>query len=293
LFIIHNLQTFSLKEQVQDYINDTLLKSATFKLKKKKFAKAGEALKEDISNYTYFIEEFQENKDKKVINHLILAMHGTEAGDYYNQFVYDFLSEQFNSQPIHEKFPVVEAVKQQCIDSSKNIMETPIDSINDFEGNEDEIKLKTTTEDGKEKKLSFKRCFIDELGFSSFYGTNFEPKFSCYKTCVDKRQYLCINVEIPGESKCKCKAEIGEGIWNISVSGKKLIDTKDIIDPKTSKNNREEGTFLLNIKLDSTEFQLRDKRPDKSLTKTENGLYRYYFPLMGDDPDTSDSNEED
>lgn len=292
LFIIHNLQTFSLKQQVEDYINDTLLKSATFKLKKKKFAKAGESVQEDISNYTYFIEEFQDNKDKRVINHLILAMHGTEAGEYYNQFVYNFLSEQFNAQPIHEKFPVVEAVKQQFIESSKNIMESPIE-MNDFEEREEEIKLKSTTEDGKEKKLNFKRCLIDELGFSSFYGANFEPKFSCYKTCVDKKPYVCINVEIPGENKCKCKAEINDGIWNISVSGKKLIDTKDIIDPKTSKGNREEGSFLLNIKLDSSEFQLKDKKPEKNLTQSVNGLNRYYFPLMGDDEESSDSNDGD
>ena len=76
-------------------------------------------------------------------------MLGIEAGDYYNQFVYDFLSAQFNARHIHEKFPVVEVVKQQSIDSSKNIMETPIKSMNDFEGNEDEINLKSTTEDGK------------------------------------------------------------------------------------------------------------------------------------------------
>lgn len=292
LFIIHNLQTFSLKVQVEDYIKETLLKSATFKLKQIKFSKAGENLQEDTQNYTYFIEEFQDNKDKRVINHLILAMHGTEAGDYYNKFVYDFLSEQFNAQPIHEKFPVIEAVKQQCIESSKNIMETPIESMNDFEEKEEVIKLKNMTEDGKEKKLNFKRCLIDELGFSSFYGANFEPKYSCYKTCVDKKPYVCINVEIPGESKCKCKAEINDGIWNIQVSGKKLIDTKDVIDQKTSISNREEGSFLLNIKLDSSEFQLKEKRPDKNLTKQINGLNRYYFPLMGDDGDSSDSNED-
>lgn len=36
LFVVHNLQTFSLKKQVEDYIEETLMKSATFKLKKMK-----------------------------------------------------------------------------------------------------------------------------------------------------------------------------------------------------------------------------------------------------------------
>lgn len=284
LYVIHNLQTFSLKEQVQDYINETLLKSATFKLKEIKYVKAGQNIMEDdTSNYKYYIEEFYNKEDKTtVVNHLILAMHGSEAGDYYNQFVYDFLSEQFNSNPVHEKFPVIEAVKQQCIESSKSIMVEPIESLKDFEDSEQEIKLKSISDDEKERTLNFKRCLIDELGFSSFYGTNFEPKYSCYKTIVNKKPYVCVKVEIPGESKHKCKAEISENYWNISVKGDKIIDKSEDIDPKTSINNREEGKFNLNIKLDSTEFQLKEKRPEKDLSKSIEGLRCFYFPLIDD-----------
>ena len=34
IFVVHNLKNFSLKKQVEDYIEEVLLKSATFKLKK-------------------------------------------------------------------------------------------------------------------------------------------------------------------------------------------------------------------------------------------------------------------
>ena len=34
IFVVHNLTNFSLKKQVEDYIEEVLLKSATFKLKK-------------------------------------------------------------------------------------------------------------------------------------------------------------------------------------------------------------------------------------------------------------------
>lgn len=293
LYVIHNLQTFSLKEQVQDYIEETLLKSATFKLKEIKYVKAGQNISgEETSNYKYYIEEFYNKDDKTtVVNHLILAMHGSEAGDYYNQFVYDFLSEQFNANPVHEKFPVIEAVKQQCIESSKNIMVEPIDSLKDFEDSEDVIKLKTLSDDDKERTLSFKRCLIDELGFSNFYGTNFEPKYSCYKTIVNKKPYVCVKVEIPGESKYKCKAEISENYWNISVNGNKTIDKSEDIEPKTSINNREEGKFSLNIKLDSTEFQLKEKRPEKDLTKSIEGLRCFYFPLIANDESESEPDD--
>ena len=32
IFVVHNLKNFSLKKQVEDYIEEVLLKSATFKL---------------------------------------------------------------------------------------------------------------------------------------------------------------------------------------------------------------------------------------------------------------------
>ena len=40
LYIIHNLLTFTTKEQVEEYINETLLKSATFHLEKQMISRA-------------------------------------------------------------------------------------------------------------------------------------------------------------------------------------------------------------------------------------------------------------
>jgi len=293
LYVIHNLQTYTTKKQVIDYIDETLLKSATFKLKEKKYFKAGVVTDDIKSNTTYFIEEFFNKEDKKlVVNHLILAMDGTEAGDYYNQFVYDFLSEQFTSQPVNEKFPVIDAVKEQCIETSKSIMVDPIESFEDFEEIEDKENkgtiIRLTKKDDKDRILKFKRCLIDELGFSSFFGTNFEPKYSCYKCIVDKKRYVCVKVEIPGNGKFKCKADVKNNFWSISVNGEKILDIKDDIDPSKSINTREQGKFNLNIKLDTTEFQLQQKKPDQNLTKSIEGLRCFYFPLIDDDKSDSD-----
>jgi len=297
LYVIHNLQTYTTKKQVKDYIAETLLKSATFKLKEKKYFKAGVVTDDSKLNTTYFIEEFFNKEDKKlVVNHLILAMDGTEAGDYYNQFVYDFLSEQFTSQPVNEKFPVIDAVKEQCIETSKSIMVEPIDSFEDFEEIEDSEKkgtiIRLTKKDDKDRILKFKRCMIDELGFSSFFGTNFEPKYSCYKCIVDKKQYVCVKVEIPGNGKFKCKAEVKNNFWSILVNGEKILDIKDDIDPSNAINNREQGKFNLNIKLDTTEFQLASKRPEQNLTKSIEGLRCFYFPLIDDKTDSDDNNSD-
>ena len=161
LFVIHNLQTFSLKKQVEDYIKETLTKSATFKLAMTKFV----SIKENPDqNNIYFIEEFynEEDKEDKVF-HLILAMHGTEAGDYYNNIAYEFLGEQFNAFPCHHKFPIIEDVKQQCMNNSYKMMVHPIESLEEFEKSESEIKLISKDKEEDQKRLEFKRYLVDKL----------------------------------------------------------------------------------------------------------------------------------
>ena len=292
LFVVHNLQTFSLKKQVEDYINETLMKSATFKLKPMK--SVGRVNVDDQNlNDLYFIEEFNTKEDQNtVIYHLILAMHGTEAGDYYNRFAYDFLSMQFNSFPIHHKFPIIEDVKKQCVDNSYNLMVNPIESIDDFEKSESEIKLNPKDKEGKDRSLVFKRCLIDELGFSNFYGANFDPKYAYFKTLIDKKSYVCIQVEVPGESKIACRASMIEHNWNVMIKGQKIIEKEkeQSADIRTFFTKREQGDFSLVIKLNGDDFQLIETRPDKSKTTKEKGLICYYFPLVND---KTDENEED
>lgn len=290
LFVIHNLNTFSLKKQVEDYINETLLKSATFKLKEMKDVERIKTEDENI-NDKYYIEVFVNEEDKQtVIYHLILAMHGTEAGDYYNQFAYNFLSKQFNSFPLHYKFPIIEDVKKQCIASSEKIMANPIESPEEFEQSESEIKLKSKDKEGNDKTLVFKRCLIDELGFSNFYGANFDPKYAYFKVNIDKKPYVCIQVEIPGQSKVTCRAKMVEQSWSITVKGKKIIEPNN--DNQTSFSKREEGDFNLIIKLNIEDFQLKEQRPDKNKTTKENGLFCYYFPLVDNESDDDQDDDE-
>lgn len=293
LFVIHNLQTFSLKKQVEDYIEETLLKSATFKLKKMNDVSRTSNADEN-QNDLYFIEEFKNEEDKQtVIYHLILAMHGTEAGEYYNKFAYEFLSKQFNSFPIHYKFPIIEDVKQQCISNSYKMMVNPIESPDEFENSESEIKLKSKDKEGNEKNLVFKKCLIDELGFSNFYGANFDPKYAYFKTLIDKKPYVCIQVEIPGESKVTCRAKMIEQNWNVTVKGKKILEPIQNEDNQTSFSKREEGDFNLVIKLNVEDFQLTEQKPDKSKTTKINGLNCYYFPLVGNGNSSDEDNEDD
>jgi hypothetical protein len=294
LFVIHNLQTFSLKKQVEDYIKETLLKSATFKLKEMKSVSRIETENSQEFNDVYYIEEFNNEEDKNtIIYHLVLAMHGTEAGDYYNQFTYEFLSRQFNAFPLHYKFPIIEDVKKQCIENSSKMMVHPIESLDEFENSESEIKLKSKDKEEDQKRLVFKRCLVDELGFSNFYGANFEPKYAYFKTTIDKKPYVCVQVEIPGECKVSCRAKMFEQTWNITVKGNKMLNLNECDEKAVSYSKREEGDFSLVIKLNVEDFQLKENKPEKSKTTKENGLYCYYFPLVGGEDGSSSRDDND
>ena len=77
------------------------------------------------------------------------------------------------------------------------MMENPIESIDECEKSESEIKLISKNKDEEQKLFVIKRCLNDELGFSNFYSTNFNPKYGFFKTIIDKNLYICIQVDIP------------------------------------------------------------------------------------------------
>ena len=72
LIIIHNLQTFETKDQVENYIENTLKNSATFEI---------EEDKTNFSEESYFFCE----KSEKFIKHFIYAKEDSEAGKLYNK----------------------------------------------------------------------------------------------------------------------------------------------------------------------------------------------------------------
>ena len=80
LLIVHNLMTLTTIEQVENYINNTLMNSATFELGKKTL------ISTQISKGEKDVEYFYENNNKIKIIHLILANEGSDAGKLYNNF---------------------------------------------------------------------------------------------------------------------------------------------------------------------------------------------------------------
>ena len=64
------------------------------------------------------------------------------------------------------------------------------------------------------------------------------------------------------------------------------------VDKHTSFSRREEGDFNLLIKLNVEDFQITHNRPEKGKTTEKNGLYCLYFPLVEDDIDSNEDEED-
>ena len=118
LYIIHNLKTFITIKQVEDYIQNTLLKSATFKLEKSHNINTKYNHIPDIHCYN----EITQDKDQKIV-HFIYANEGSPAGEKYNSFVLDYIEKAYQGIFGLQPFDVIESIKERYIKVSKDITE--------------------------------------------------------------------------------------------------------------------------------------------------------------------------
>ena len=246
VFIIHNLFTFFSKKQVEDHIQDYLLKSATFELEE------GHKITTEKSskNGTYYYEKnFNSNGSK--IFHLIFANEGSEAGKFYNKFTLDFIEKEFQNVINLKPFDVIETVKERFIEISNDIIElidkNPFNKES-FEETEEYIKLKDNQE------IILKKCLIDELGFSNLKVNGFEPTYNYYK----KDDSIEIKIECPGNFSIAPKINFLGEYTVIKINGEKKKDDEKI---ENMRDCREYGKFCVDIPLKSEDYLLSREKP--------------------------------
>ena len=246
LFIIHNLMTYTTIEQVQEYIEDFLLKSATFdlaighKISTKEEQKTGE----------YYYETIKSQK----IFHLIFAQEGSVAGNHFNNLTLEFLENSYQNVTNLTNFDVIETIKDSFVEISKDILEKSENPITKecFEDSSNTlIKLSSKT-----NGVTLKKCLIDELGFSNLKGNGFEPTYNCYK----KDNKIIIRVEVSGNKDLKATQEHNSLYNIIKVEGEKKKDKEPEKNDDVMFTNREFGKFSLDIPL-SPEFCIKNTRP--------------------------------
>ena len=233
LYVIHNLKTYITIKQVQDYINKTLLNSATFKLK------IGNM---DPNEEGIFFREIPDDKKVKKesdIYHLIYANEDSEAGKYYNPFTLKFIEQHYKYINNSGKYDVIQTIQERFIEKYEEIVEKGEKiNLNSFENsNPNLIKLKN------EKEIILKQCFIDELGFSNLKSNGFDPKYNIF----EEDNKIKVRVEVPGHSNIQ-SIIIEGGTYNIiKLTGKKTKDSKPEKLEDNIHNFREYGDFSLEI----------------------------------------------
>ena len=241
LYIIHNLKTYTSVKQVEDYINDILLKSVTFKLEKKE---AITTKKESKTGAVYYEKNCQPQ-----IYHLLFANEGSEAGRYYNRYTLDFLENTYQNITDLKPFDVIDTVKKRFKEISPEIIEQKEETIIFDKSNKELIKL------NQPEKIVLKKCLIDELGFSNLKSNGFEPTYNYFQ----KDDSIIIRVEAPGNCNMKYSIEnIGE--YNIiKLYGNKKKDKEPEKLSDNIYNCREFGDYSVNIPLKIEDYLIKNK----------------------------------
>ena len=251
LYIIHNLKTFVSEDQVEEYIRDTLLKSATFTLEKSHIISTQYSEISAIHSYN----EITQDRDQKIV-HFIYANESSPAGEKYNGYVLNYIEKSYQDISCLQPFDVIDSIKERYIKVAMDINEKSdkeaIITKDSFEtSNPYIIKLKN------ENEIILKKCLIDELGFSNFKANGFEPKYNIF----NKDNKIIVRVEAPGNCNLESRIEI-QGEYNvIKLYGEKKKDKEPENLEKNIFNSRELGKYSLEIPLKFAEYHLKTKPP--------------------------------
>ena len=253
LYIIHNLMTFTSIKQVKSYINDILLKSATFELNEK--PKINIKTESDDQNGVCYYEI----NSNYPIFHLIYANEGSEAGNFYNQYTLTFLENSFEKITDFKGFDILATVKERFKEVSKEFIENLEDEIC-FDNSKNIIKVL------KPERIILKKCLIDELGFSNLKANGFEPYYNYYKN----NNQIIVRVEAPGNCDIESSIHYGGEYIVIKLTGIKKKDEEPAKIEDNIFNGRELGKFSLDIPLKTGDFLIKNEKPK---IEKKNGIF--------------------
>ena len=245
LIIIHNLKNCRKLEEIKNYIDNILLKSYSFKLKRNETITSKK--NNDIFG-EYFIE--YNHKDISVF-HLIFAADNSEAGLYYNTFTKYFIEIHYKDIINLNNFDIIENLKKYFCLQSKIYFETNINK-DDFLSNDDIFREKIIRLKYP-KELIFKDYFYQDANIQNLEDDNFIPKYSMCKF----RENFEIQIEVPGNIKLEIlrPKSIGNQT-HIIIKGIKLRDKE----PKENKDNfidnRNYGKFNMDIIIDKRDYKI-------------------------------------
>jgi len=199
-----------------------------------------------------------------------MAREMTEAGDYYNNYLYEFLEERFNEFPDRNSFYILDEIRNKFAEWSSEILEDPIKLENikiKMENNvEKRIVYEAINNENIIPKIIPKACLSNEIGTIFYRSSGYEPPYYYY---VEEKKYLVIVLEFPGIVEIEeVYADIDQN--KVFIKGnkidflKKKINSTDngikLKEIKIKKNTMKFGKFNLVISYEN-EIKLSDETP--------------------------------
>ena len=268
IFIIHNLQIYQTKDQVEDYIENTLKKM--YKIQERIFQNFTGTDKKNTYN-KFFVEEDDENENKNIV-HLILINDYCENSDYYNLSTFNFIKRELEVVKERQIFPVIEECKKFIFKFSQENFEENII-------NEDSIELKYIDENTDKlyinnfNNIKLKKLVIDEIGNIDI-DNGYNPEYSYY--ILDDLFY--INIELPGGGDVKIKNQEIQNYQLFIINGKLKEDNN--INNNTNKieykySTRKNFNFNLLIKIPNNLIFIYDYVTNEF----KNGILTYKYKI--------------
>ena len=247
IFVIHNLKEYTTKEQVEDYINNTLKKLCKIELEERNMVEIKKSYNIDEKQ---FHNKFYVEKDENVA-HFIFVNEFSDNRTYYNTPVINFIQKRIEVVMKRGKFSLIDECKEFLVKIADEIMEQniKIENLTIEEGdNFDKILLTNP------KEINLKSYAINEVGLT-FRNDSDEPKYSCY---IDfKANKLYVHIELPGGG-CNLDKnyEVKGNFIFLTFEGEKYGDMQLEEDEKNEKkelykicNKRKKNKFKFHIEI--------------------------------------------
>ena len=265
IYIIHNLKTFIEKDQVEQYIENTLMQSLTFELQKEKYQNLDGKTKDELAkqNQIYFKQKLKDSN--RVIVHLLLANEESKAGKFYNKSTIDYLNHQLDQIKVKKEFKIIDSLKDFLVTFSGEIFDKKIE--------ETSIKIENDSIKLINQDIKLKDCLMDELGNNIITDTTFKPKYRCGYFTENEEKKFALEIELFEEWNLSHRIKIDDNYFYIYIDGQK--------EQKIGERNYEfkncipNDKFELVIKIDNCKGIVQDNPK----TEEDNGLYILIFSL--------------
>ena len=287
LFIIHNLFNFQTREDLEDYIDSTIVRSIYFDMSKNYFP-ISPGYKNNNDLPYYFVEYQDNNGEKSLISHFILG--NIETRDPWinnlNKETIKLLKKLMQTSIANSELDIREILEKELQEEAKIDQKTILEDKPDVAKPEDlseEYKtkgsftlVKEDNEDEENKEDKDNKSVNNFKGFDESKGFNvmgYIPDYIFYKN--NQNTEFVIEVECSGliDKDFSIKARESRGKVHFNISGKKIFPPE-----LNMKDKAFSIYFSVNVEKEGIEIETGEEM-DAKKPIYQKGIYKKVFKM--------------